>query len=547
MKKIYYISILVIILIVSFLGITYSFEYGEENDLTFELIGPTDLYLDVGTEYTEYGIKVKYNGMDITNKIKIDKSELDTQKLGNYKVKYEYNNEYVYRNVNVIDKEAPIINLMGGEEVYILLGGKYQEAGYNITDNYDKDLNSKVKVEGTVNTNKEGSYQIIYKVSDSSGNSSEVSRTVIVKKAEINIDNNLYNRVSPTSYNITNYPNTIIINKFNDNGIYYEGYVKDRSDSYKIVLKNQKNKMEYVYNMTVTKNNYYRGNLNLNTVNNGTYDIYIVGLKEERLLNKLDVYSRIVRAKVSDKLVSFNYDNDNVTVKIEDFEYKYDFVIDPGHGGSNDIGASNGITLEKNLNLQVSKYEKCRYESMGYRVYMTRYDDSKGEILGNNTIDILDRRAFTIGYYATVSKVAYSNHHNGSLDTAYHGFEILVQNNLSKDKLEVEMSLYDKFKKFYNLNDNEIRIYGKDYESSMILDKASGKIYNDKNYYSILRIPYELFNVKNTIYEPIYMTNANDFNWYYASNNWIYVSELKIKEYVNYLGGTYKSDNRMCL
>ena len=71
--------------------------------------------------------------------------------------------------------------------------------------------------------------------------------------------------------------------------------------------------------------------------------------------------------------------------------------------------------------------------------------------------------------------------------------------------------------------------------------------YNNKNFYSMIRIPYELFNVKTTIYEPIYMTNANDFNWYYASRNWIKVSEIKIKEYVNYIGGTYKSDNSKCL
>ena len=76
---------------------------------------------------------------------------------------------------------------------------------------------------------------------------------------------------------------------------------------------------------------------------------------------------------------------------------------------------------------------------------------------------------------------------------------------------------------------------------------VNGEVYGNKNYYSILRIPRELFNVKNVIYEPIYMTNPNDFNWYYASNNWISISELKIKEYVTSIGGTYKTDNSLCL
>ena len=195
----------------------------------------------------------------------------------------------------------------------------------------------------------------------------------------------------------------------------------------------------------------------------------------------------------------------------------------------------------------VSKYEKCRYEAMGYRVYLLRYDDTYGEVLGNSNLDQLDRKAIAIGYYGATSKVVYSNHHNGSLNTETHGFEILVQNSISKEDIATELSLANKFRKFYGINDNAIRVYSKDYYNDQIFDKENGQVYSNKNYYSVLRIPYELFNVKNVIYEPIYMTNANDFNWYYASNNWIKVSELKIKEYVNAIGGTYKSDNSMCV
>lgn len=31
----------------------------------------------------------------------------------------------------------------------------------------------------------------------------------------------------------------------------------------------------------------------------------------------------------------------------------------------------------------------------------------------------------------------------------------------------------------------------------------------------MIRIPNELFNVNTVIYEPIYMSNINDFNWYW--------------------------------
>lgn len=546
MKRIYYISTVLIILIVSFLGITYSLEYEESDNLTFELVGPSSLYINVGEEYQEYGIKVYANGSDISDKVIIDSKEVDTAKLGEYRVKYQVYNEYVFRNVYVIDRIAPEIKLLGGDELYILLGGKYSEPGYTVSDNYDNELNDNVKVSGKVNTSKEGEYELVYSVSDSSGNKSEASRTVIVKKPVISVSPDKGSRVGYSTYNVTLYTNTIIKNSFNKEGVYLEGYVRQYADNYIIKLKNRNNKLVYTYNMALSRANYYNGNLNLTTIKNGVYDVYISGKTEERLISKMDIYNRIVRAKVGDKLVTFIYDDDLVTISVEDFKYLYDFVIDPGHGGS-DTGTANGIMIEKDLNLKISKYEKCRYESMGYKVYMTRYDDSLGEMLGNSGLDPLDRRGLTIGYYGAVSRVAYSNHHNGSMYEDDGGFEILVQNEATKAELEPELALFNKYKKFYDIGNDRIRMYSKDYYNDEIFNKANGEVYGNKNYYSILRIPRELFNVKNVIYEPIYMTNPNDFNWYYASNNWIPISELKIKEYVTSIGGTYKTDNSKCL
>ena len=546
MKKIYYVTTFIAILIVSFLGITYSFEYTDEEELKFELIGPDNLYLDVDTEYTEYGIKVTHNNIDVSNSVKIDASNVDSSKLGEYKVKYKYNNEYIYRKVIVIDKISPTINLIGGDEVYILLNGNYMEAGYKVTDNYDNDLQDKVTISGKVDIHKEGTYEIIYSVSDNSGNKTSVTRKVIVKKSVITVENNYSTRVYESSYNASLYSNTIIKNSFNSSGIYYEGYVKNSGSSYQIKFKSRTSNLEYLYNMNTTKAHYYNGNMRLTSLQNGTYDLYVISNKEERLMNKLYMLSKIVRAKVGNKLVTVKYDNDYVSVVIEDFNYQYDVVIDPGHGGS-DTGAANGIIIEKNLNLKVSKYEKCRYESMGYRVYMTRYNDSSGELLGNSSLDDLDRRALAIGYYGAVSKVAYSNHHNATRNTSTHGFEILVSNQITANDLYPELSLYNKYKKLYNITDNKIRIYSRNSDTNEIYNKSNGEVYSYKNYYSVIRVPYELFNVKNIIYEPIYMSNSNDFNWYYSGNNWIKVSEMKIEEYVKFMGGVYNPNNSSCL
>lgn len=214
------------------------------------------------------------------------------------------------------------------------------------------------------------------------------------------------------------------------------------------------------------------------------------------------------------------------------------------HGGS-DSGASNGIILEKDLNLKVSKYEKCRYESMGYSVYLIRDDDSYGEMLGSKNLDNLDRRGITIGYYGAVSRIAYSNHHNASGNKGAHGFEILVGNQSDSNDLIIEKSLYNKFRDFYKIYDNSKRVYSRDYYTGRTYNKINGDIYANTNYYAVIRIPYEMFNVKNIIFEPIYLSNSNDFTWYVIEENWKKVSEMKILEYVNYLGGTY-SNNGKC-
>lgn len=550
MKRIMYATIFVLVILVSFLGITYSYENNTDEVVQFELIGPTTLYMDIGSKYVEYGIKVLYNGVDISDTVKIDNSMVDMNKLGEYDVKYEIKmgeySEYVYRKVVTIDKSSPVIKLIGGEEVYILLNGTYVENGYLVTDNLDKDLDGKVKIEGRVDTSKEGTYVLRYSVTDSSGNTGEVTRKVIVKKPVITVDSEYENGVRATSYNLLSFSNTVIKNSFTNKGIYYEGYSRDGSSVYKIKLKNRHNSLEYLYNMTAYNGNYYKGNLDLAIVSNGVYDVYIVGKKEEKLQNKLNILTRIVRAKIGNKLVTFNYQDDLVSITIENFDYKYDVVIDPGHGGG-DIGSSNGLVLEKDMNLKVSNYEKCRYESMGYRVYMTRYDDTYGEMLGNKKMDQLDRRGLTIGYYGSISRVVYSNHHNGARNLTASGFEILVSNQATQNDLYVENILYNKFRKFYNINDNSIRMYSKNYDTDEIYNKANGEIYDYMNYYAVIRIPYELFNVSNVIYEPMYLTNSADYTWYWSNQNWIKVSEMKIQEYVNYMGGKYNKDNSSCL
>lgn len=59
-----------------------------------------------------------------------------------------------------------------------------------------------------------------------------------------------------------------------------------------------------------------------------------------------------------------------------DEECKGIILIDPGHGGSDGGAKSKNGTIEKDINLELSKRLKERLEEEGYKVYMTREEDT---------------------------------------------------------------------------------------------------------------------------------------------------------------------------
>ena len=142
------------------------------------------LVLDYGKDF-ENNFKATFKDEDVTEKVKVEQ-KINNKKLGKYDVKFIYkkgDKEYVTSHeIEVKDISKPEINLTRGEEVTILINSKYKEPGYEITDNYDTDLNDLVKVSGEVDTSKEGIYELKYKVKDSSGNESVATRKVIVTK-----------------------------------------------------------------------------------------------------------------------------------------------------------------------------------------------------------------------------------------------------------------------------------------------------------------------------------------------------------------------------
>lgn len=91
------------------------------------------------------------------------------------------NEAVVERTIIYKDVIAPVITLKGAQIVSLYVGDSYSEAGFSAVDECDGDITANVTVEGSVNPQQAGTYTIVYKVSDSSGNLTEVKRTVKVK------------------------------------------------------------------------------------------------------------------------------------------------------------------------------------------------------------------------------------------------------------------------------------------------------------------------------------------------------------------------------
>lgn len=108
--------------------------------------------------------------------------KLILKKIGTYKINYKYFYSNIKRIVKVVDTIKPVINLDGNVEINLALGATYKEPGYNSSDNYDGDLTKKVVITNNIDTTKAGIYDVIYEVTDSSGNKESVIRKVSVNE-----------------------------------------------------------------------------------------------------------------------------------------------------------------------------------------------------------------------------------------------------------------------------------------------------------------------------------------------------------------------------
>ena len=161
-------AVLVALLVIGIVAIA---QYSS-TELKVKLNGESEITLEYGESYLEPGATASFGdkAVDVTVS-----GQVQQDKLGTYTISYTANHmrKYAYaeRIVHVVDTKAPTIVLVYNENTLTLPGYEYVEEGFVAEDNYDGDITS--KVERIVQEDK-----IIYKVADSSGNTTEVHRSI---------------------------------------------------------------------------------------------------------------------------------------------------------------------------------------------------------------------------------------------------------------------------------------------------------------------------------------------------------------------------------
>ena len=184
-KKIIIFSGIILLVIIGIILITKN----KHNNYFIDLDGEDLIMIYKDSEYVDPGYSARNDkGVDFTDKVVVS-DDVNTSVVGDYKVIYTLGDTKVVRYVSVIEKPigATSIYLSGEVTMYLRVGDEYKEPGYTVIDSIDSNLTDKVIVKNDVDTSKEGIYRITYMVTNSTGVSTQVSRTVIVMGSNISI------------------------------------------------------------------------------------------------------------------------------------------------------------------------------------------------------------------------------------------------------------------------------------------------------------------------------------------------------------------------
>lgn len=157
------------------------------SDPIITIVGTLLVTVEKGYPYDDAGATAEdYLGNSLTSDIVITNT-VDTSDIGTSIVKYNVSDALgntateVTRTVNVVDTTKPVITMIGNENVSVMIGTTYSDAGATALDYYNLNLTASIVTTSTVDTSAVGTFTVKYNVKDVSLNSAdEVVRTVTV-------------------------------------------------------------------------------------------------------------------------------------------------------------------------------------------------------------------------------------------------------------------------------------------------------------------------------------------------------------------------------
>lgn len=159
------------------------------NNVDYYLVinGADNITIYLNHEYSELGYTAyDSKSNDLTDRVVV-KSNLDTNKVGNYQISYNIGNITKIRYVSVIEGGKTDIKLNGNDTVYLLKDSNYTEEGYQAIDTVDGDITSKVITNNNINMSKVGRYSITYFTTNSAGVYAFAVRKVVVYDIDIKL------------------------------------------------------------------------------------------------------------------------------------------------------------------------------------------------------------------------------------------------------------------------------------------------------------------------------------------------------------------------
>ena len=191
------------------------------------LLVRNDSYTLPGHQYEEEGYKAtdNYDG-DLTSAVK---REVRDNKVI-YTVTDSSGNEgKAEREIVFAMRKPPVIKT---KDQSLTEGSKFKDS-FSAVDEAGNDITDKVKVSGTVNTAKAGTYSLKYEVTDSYGNTSTAKATIKVTKKTTPADETTPEPVTPAEPAVT--PGTkVIYLTFDDGPSAYEMKLLDILDKYNV-------------------------------------------------------------------------------------------------------------------------------------------------------------------------------------------------------------------------------------------------------------------------------------------------------------------------